>query len=121
LTGRTQVVNIGTSNSDKRDVKFEIPQGSVLEPLLFLVFINDIFELPLKGRLQLYADDAVLSYQHCRLDTMFADMHDLDLISEWFFNNCLSVNASKTKYIIFGHSRTTSSILCNRIFHTLIL
>jgi hypothetical protein len=111
LTGRTQVVNIGTSNSDRRDVKFGIPQGSVLGPLLFSVFINDIFELPLKGRLQLYADDAVLSYQHCHLDTMFADMqHDLDLISEWFFNNCLSVNASKTKYIIFGHPRTTSSI-----------
>jgi hypothetical protein len=87
LTGRTQVVNIGTSNSDRRDVKFEIPQGSVLEPLLFLVFINDIFELPLKGRLQLYADDAVLSYQHCRLDTMFADMHDLD-----FRNGFLTIN-----------------------------
>jgi hypothetical protein len=111
LTGRTQVVNIGTPNKDRRDIKFGIAQGSVLRPLLFSVFINDIFELSVKGRLQFYADYAVLLYQHCHLDTMFADMqHDLDLISEWFYNNCLSVNASKTKYIIFGHPRTISSI-----------
>jgi hypothetical protein len=58
------VVNIGTSNKDRRDTKFGIAQGSVLGPLLFSVFINDIFELSVKGRLQFYADYAVLSYQH---------------------------------------------------------
>jgi hypothetical protein len=84
LTGWTQVVNIGTSNSDRRDIKFGIPQGLVLGTLLFSVFINEIFKLPLKGRLQLYADDALLSLGYNVHDMQ----HDLDLISEWFFNNC---------------------------------
>jgi hypothetical protein len=73
---------------------------------LFSVFINDIFELPLRGKLQLYADDAVLSYCHRDLVRLYEDIqHDLDLLYECFYNNRLSVNAGKTKYILFKDPR----------------
>jgi hypothetical protein len=76
-------------------------QGSVLRPLLFSVFINDIFELPL--RRQLDAKDAVFSYGHRDLAELYEDIqHDFHLLSEWFYNNSLSVNAGKTKYILFN-------------------
>jgi hypothetical protein len=64
LLGRSQMFNICNSFSQSRVFGYGVPQGSVLRPLLFSVFINDIFELPLRGKLQLYADDAVLSYGH---------------------------------------------------------
>jgi hypothetical protein len=106
LLGRSQMVNICNSFSQSRGVGYGVPQGSVLGPLLFSVFINDIFELPLRGKLQLYADDAVISYGHRDLAGLYEDMqHDLNLLSEWFYNNRLSVNAGKTKYILFKDPR----------------
>jgi hypothetical protein len=60
-----------------------------------------------KEKLQLYADDAVVIYSHKEADNLFADMqHDLNLISDWFYNNCLTdVNVRKSKYEIFKHNR----------------
>lgn len=80
-----------------------MPQGSILGPLLFNVFINDIFELPLKGKLQLYADDAAIVYASNSTEQLFQDMqHDLNLIHRWFYDNSLTMNATKTKFIIFS-------------------
>jgi Reverse transcriptase (RNA-dependent DNA polymerase) len=106
LADRQQIVQIGKTVSQRRLIKYGIPQGSVLGPLLFSVFVNDIFELKLRGKLQLYADDAVLTYSHRDSITLFDDMqHDLNLISNWFYNNCLTVNGNKSKYIIFKDNR----------------
>jgi Reverse transcriptase (RNA-dependent DNA polymerase) len=80
-----------------------VPQGSSLSALLFLIYVNDIFELPLRGHLQLYADDAILIYSESNYDELQRHMReDLLKIYNWFYNNLLSFNVSKTKYVIFN-------------------
>lgn len=102
LKNRKHFVRIGESASGQENVLFGIPQGSILGPLLFILYINDIFELPLRGTLQLFADDAVVSFASCKECFLFEDMqHDANLLSDWFYNNLLTINIEKTKFILF--------------------
>jgi len=102
LNNRTQFVKIGEALSDIKIIRIGVPQGSVLGPKSFLVFINDIFELVLKGRIQLFADDAVIFYNADSFEELQNFMQsDLNLLYEWFYNNKLSMNIDKTKYVIF--------------------
>jgi hypothetical protein len=106
LSNRSQLVRIGKSESSRQDIQFSVPQGSILGPLLFLVYINDVFELGLRGRLQLYADDAVLMYSRSCITDLYDDMqHDLDILNNWLYNNCLTANSGKTNFIIFKDPR----------------
>jgi hypothetical protein len=64
--------------------------------------LSEYQELPLKGKLQLYADDAIIIYSSKKFQTLQHDMsHDLNLLYDWFYNNLLAFNVSKTKYMIF--------------------
>jgi hypothetical protein len=103
LFARTQVISSSQGESSSKFMTRGVPQGSSLSALLFLIYINDIFELPLKGHLQLYADDAILIYSESDYDELQRHMkEDLLKIYDWFYNNLLSFNVSKTKYIIFN-------------------
>jgi hypothetical protein len=109
---RFQIFNIDGCSSQRRMVNSGIPQGSVLGPLVFSFYVNEIFELPLRGKLQLYRDDAVVIYSHKEADNLFAKMqHDLNLISDWFYNNCLTFNSGKSKYVIFKDNRRNRWVL----------
>lgn len=111
LSNRKQIVEINGHRSSEKVINYGVPQGSILGPLLFIIYINDIFDLPLRGTLQLYADDAVLVYSSDNIDQLYVDMqHDLNLINQWFFHNGLTVNASKTKYLIFSSTDRFSNI-----------
>lgn len=89
------------------NVKCGVAQGSMLSTTLFSIFINDIFDLSLKGKLQLYADDAVIIYQNRGVHDVLIDIqNDLQLVNAWLSKNCMSMNASKTNYIIFEKNRT---------------
>ena len=101
LFARRQKVRAGGHSSEYRYTRCGIPQGSVLSTLLFILFINDVFRLSLRGHLQLFADDAVLVYSCPDLTTLARDMeHDLEALYNWFYNNMLTFNTSKTKYMI---------------------
>lgn len=68
-----------------------------------MIFINDIFNLPLKGKLQLYADDAAITYESTNATQLANDMeYDLNLINTWFEQNDLSMNLDKTNFIVFS-------------------
>lgn len=78
-----------------------VPQGSRLSTLLFLVYVNDIFDLPLNAYMQLYADDILLIYSAKDMRTLYEEANsDLDKIYDWFYNNLLSFNIDKSKYMI---------------------
>jgi hypothetical protein len=79
-----------------------IPQGSVLGPLLFLIYINGIFSVKLFGTLQCFADDTVLVYGESNFRMLKSKMTaDLETLKTFFSNINLSINFTKTKFIIF--------------------
>lgn len=102
LTNRSQVVKMGNFQSEPRQITCGVPQGSILGPLLFIVYINNIFELDLKGEIMLYADDTCLFYFGHSIDVVIEEAQkDLNLLNIWFQSNLLTINTSKTNYIIF--------------------
>lgn len=102
LTDRSQVVKINNHQSDPQLITCGIPQGSILGPLLFLIYVNNIYKIGLKGDVTLYADDTSLFYSGHSLETVISQaQHDLDLLHIWLQSNLLTINASKTKYVIF--------------------
>lgn len=103
LSNRFQVVKINETQSSPRAVSFGIPQGSILGPLLFLIYINNIHEIGLKGDVSLYADDTALFYFGHSVDAVMSDAQDdLNLLNKWFQYNLLTINIAKTNYIIFA-------------------
>ena len=79
-----------------------VPQGSILGPLLFLCYINDIYKCSTIIKFILFADDTTLLFSAKSLDALFATVNkELILISDWFKANKLSLNTNKTNLIIF--------------------
>ena len=110
LCDRTQQVQIGNIKSDKLSVKFGVPQGSILGPLLFIVYIND---LPLHIRnckTDLYADDSTIHTAGRDITEIQPKIQqDLNEIEEWCKNNNMFVNTNKTKCMVIGTRQKISS------------
>ena len=101
LTGRFQYVCVDEVNSEKQEIKFGVPQGSVLGPLLFLIFIND---LPNSSNFLtfLFADDTTLQLSSDDAGHLFSQANEqLKEVSVWFQSNKLTLNTSKTRYAVF--------------------
>ena len=100
LQNRRVRVVIEGQESEWFNVTAGVPQGSILGPLLFLIYINDIVNT-LQAEIHLYADDAVLM---CNMNTTpnAVDVlnHDLDELHKWAQKWCMSFNASKTKHMV---------------------
>lgn len=102
LTNRFQVVKIGNHHSQQNYVSVGVPQGSILGPLLFLIYINSIHELTLNGQVSLYADDTCLFYfGNCINELRRQAQEDLNKLLIWFQSNLLTINTAKTCYVIF--------------------
>jgi len=85
------------------DVNCGVPQGSILGPLLFLLYINDIESSSKLLRFLLFADDTNLFLSANSLSELISALNcELNCLSDWFRANLLSINIQKTKYILFG-------------------
>ena len=102
LTNRRQYVDIDGNVSQTLPVTKGVPQGFVLGPLLFLIFINDINFIMTSLRKVLFADDTVLYATFDSLTHVGAIMnHYLDILHEWLLANKLKLNINKTNFLIF--------------------
>ena len=89
-----------------------VPQGSVLGPLLFILYINDIANIIDYSKICLFADDTAIYYVHKDITSATeAVQHDLSNIDRWMDANKLSINTTKTQYkIILGHHKKYDNI-----------
>ncbi len=103
LSNRHQYTEINSSSSNRKLITCGVPQGSILGPLLFLLYINDLQD-HISGKALFFADDTTLLY---------SDYNDSNLIkrtnegifkaNQWLTKNKLTVNRQKTKFMIFNN------------------
>ena len=105
LDGRTQSVRVGKSVSSSLPVISGVPQGSILGPLLFIIFFNDIASIlpSFSSNMILYADDILLLHTINSPSDIDSINSQLDVISSWLTSKSLHINILKTKYMIFSH------------------
>jgi len=88
-----------------------VPQGSILDPLLFNIFLNDINMVSPLLKLILYADDTTLLMRDANPDSLIQNANiEANKIADWFSVNNLSINHDKTCFIIFGPKIVTNKI-----------
>lgn len=103
LQNRKQVVKMGETQSSSMPITYGVPQGSILGPLLFLIYVNDIHNINLKGDITLYADDTSVFYFGPNINEIMTHAQtDLNMLNCWFQSNLLTINSSKTKYVVFS-------------------
>ena len=110
LSERSQFVSIGGTSSPLRTINTGVPQGSILGPLLFIIYINDLHMASDKFNYIVYADDTTLignisNFKSINKQCSITDNIniELDKICDWLAVNKLSLNASKSNYMIFHH------------------
>ena len=110
LSNRHQRVKIKGSRSEWREVKKGVPQGSILGPLLFNVFVNDMFHFVDKCSLYNYADDnSISTASPCVHDVVSNLKTDCNNIMEWFSVNDLQANPSKFQFMLLSSSNIDNS------------
>ena len=98
LSGRSQYVSINGCNSDYRTIKYGVPQGSVLGPLLFLIFINDLNTAVKHSETFCFADDTCLDSVK-QINKVVNK--DLKFLVQWLNATKISLNVAKTEVVIF--------------------
>lgn len=117
LSNREQRVKIRNKFSNYIFSTRGVPQGSILGPLLFIIFINDFCKLKLFGKIITYADDSVILYSCLNINELTLQIEsDLLEISKWFAANDLKLNLNKTKCIYFNLKQSESNL--NLKFHS---
>ncbi len=102
LKNRRQTVKVNSVQSSSREVVCGVPQGTVLGPLLFIIYVNSLLKITSLGDIISYCDDTVIFYSaNTWQDLKTIAERDFLNISNWFKSNKLSLNVQKTKYISF--------------------
>ena len=108
LTDRKQYVHLNGVDSDLHEIKCGVPQGSILGPLLFIIYINDFCRSSDVLSFVLFADDSTLFFSHNDPRSLVNIVNtELNKVMHWIRANKLSLNLQKTKYIIFSNTINT--------------
>ena len=131
LSNRQQYVCVSNVNSIRSPISCGVPQGSILGPLLFLIYVNDLATVSKLAVTILFADDTNTIYKSKTYEDLQQIISvDLQKISDWFKANKLALNETKTKFIIFHtcHNKppstfvvTLNDIELERVDHTKFL
>ena len=102
LSDRKQFTVVNNISSPLREMTCGVPQGSILGPILFLILINDLANSSTLFFALLFADDTTLQISSANINELYEIANrELKIVSEWFKANKLTLNVSKTKYILF--------------------
>ena len=110
LSCRQQYVDIDGITSHQVKIQIWVPQGSILGPLLFLLYVNDIGN-SCHGMILSFADDTTLITSSSNLNELFTNANVyINNLYEWFCSSRLSLNANKTKYIVLRPRHTREDL-----------
>ena len=102
ISNRQQYVEYNDTKSDTCEIVTGVPQGSILGPLLFIIYINDISKATPFFNTIIYADDTtLLTHLQCTSNCINNINSELENISNWFRCNKLSINSDKSKFMLF--------------------
>ena len=105
LSNRSQFVSCNGTDSTEQVLSYGVPQGSILGPLLFVIYINDMPGLDNLAHFILYADDANIIVTASNIEELFSKTNKLlESLKRWVDNNGLSLNVKKTQYMIFSRT-----------------
>ena len=113
LTNRYQYVNYESNESDLLEIKTGIPQGSILGPLFFSIYINDLVKSSNKFSFLMYADDTTIYFDledFNALNRRTEINNELEKVNVWFKLNKLTINVDKSKCIFFHKRRKINPI-----------
>ena len=114
LSNRKQCVKLGSLCSSYQPLVKGVPQGSILGPLLFNVFINDIFSFVTDSSLYNYADDNTLSYVNKDVDILVDVLErDSKALIQWFHVNKMQANPDKFQAMAIGKKTFSEEISFN--------
>ena len=103
VTNRPQHCKINNSFSEWAKISAGVLQGSILGPLLFNIFINDILLFLQKCNLANYADDSTMYASEKCVSTIIDSLsHEFTILSKWFYNNFMDLNPDKCSFILLG-------------------
>lgn len=108
LSNRSQRTLINNILSDKAPLTTGVPQGSILGPLLFIIYVNSLPDVPQNSKTIMYADDTVIYTPISKSiapDELAPYQTDLNLIANWCQANKLSINVKKTEIMLLGVSQ----------------
>ena len=110
LDNRKQKCFVNGSLSNSQSLTCGIPQGTILGPLLFLIYINDLPNCLSISKPRMYADDTHLTFASNCVDTIIVVLNrDLAKVNEWLVANKLTLNASKTEFMLIGSRQRLST------------
>ena len=111
LRDRKQRIKLGSSRSEWTELFKGVPQGSILGPLIFNIFLNDIFYFVSKGDLYNYADDNCISVSHKDIRVVSAQLeNETQIMTKWFADNSMKANVDKFQGIILSGGRSNTAI-----------
>ena len=118
LSGRTQTVVLENEKSDTVPVTFGVPQRSVLGPILFLIYINDLPDRT-RSKIRLFADDKAIHLTVSNLQDAHILQQDLDRLHEWELQWDMEFNPSN--YVVIHVTRARTSVANEYLLHGQIL
>ena len=112
LSNRTQITEIDGVRSTELNMQLGVPQGSILGPILFLIYVNDINNCSTEGDFIKFADDTTVlttgETLHIAVSRMNTAMQNVEL---WFKRNKLNLNPSKTRYMVINHKTQETQLV----------
>ena len=111
LGNRHQRCSINGTLSTARFLTHGVPQGTILGPVLFLIYINDLPNCLDYSTPRLYADDTTLTFSDCDMAMLQHQMtNDLQQITKWLRVNKLTLNVLKSEYMLIGSRQRLSTL-----------